>query len=252
MTRNEGKAATGSRQALLSETFVALADTLVDDYDVVDLMDRLTSTCVHLLDVSAAGLLLDDQRGRLQLVASSSEEVRLLELYQLQSEEGPSLDCIGTGQPVAADLESNGTTWPRFAAEARRCGYRSVYALPLRLRDEVIGGLNLFRSATPELTVDEQRIAQALADVATIGVLQQRSAHRSALVAEQLQTALDSRIVIEQAKGVLAAYAGLDMQQAYLALRQYSRDGNHKLSAVAESVVRRTVPLDDVVAARRR
>jgi GAF domain-containing protein len=256
MTHGEEQVNTSTRtateqSALLSETFVGLADTLVDDYDVVDLMDRLTGTCVDLLDVTAAGLLLVDQRGGLQLVASSSEEMRLLELFQLQNEEGPCLDCIRTGVAVNVDdLGAEAARWPRFAPEAARVGYRSVHAVPMRLRAEVIGGLNLFRDSAP-LTRDEQRVAQALADVATIGVLQQRSAHRASLLAEQLQTALDSRVVIEQAKGVLAAFGDIAMQEAYLSMRRYARDGNHKLSAVADSIVRRTVSLEDVVAAGR-
>jgi GAF domain-containing protein len=236
--------------ATLSDAFVQLADTLVDDYDVVDLMDRLTTTCVGLLGVTAAGLLLVDQRGGLQLVASSSEDVRLLELFQLQNEEGPCLDCIRTGEAVSVDdLSAASARWPRFTQEATRVGYHSVHAVPMRLRSEIIGGLNLFREEAPQLTDEQMRIAQALADVATIGVLQQRSVHRASLLAEQLQTALSSRVVIEQAKGVLAAFGDLGMQQAYLALRQYARNGNHKLSVVAEGVVRRTVPVQDVVAA---
>jgi transcriptional regulator with GAF, ATPase, and Fis domain len=233
-----GEDASSRDSVRLAETFVSLADTLVDDYDVVDLMDRLVTTCVDLLDMTAAGLLLTDQRGGLQLVASSSEEIRLLELFQLQNEEGPCLDCVATARPVAvADLADGRSRWPRFAQEALRSGYGSVYAVPLRLRQDVIGGLNLFRAPGPPLTAYGQRIAQALADVATIAVLQQRSAHRAAVLAEQLQTALDSRVVIEQAKGVLAQRGGVSMDTAYRALRRYARDHNLRLSALADHVV---------------
>ena len=235
-----------SSDVLLAQVFVRLADTLVDDFDVVDLMDSLTQTCVELFGATAAGLLLLDQRGGLRLVASSSEEVRLLELFQLQSDEGPCLDCISTGTAVAvADLRAASARWPRFCAEAEKGGFRSVYAVPMRLRDQVIGGLNIFSTSGPELTADQQRIAQALADVATIGILQQRSVHRSGLLAEQLQVALDSRIVIEQAKGVLAEQGQVALDVAYHRLRRYARDRNLRLSDVANSVVRGELAFSD-------
>lgn len=241
----------GRQNVLLAQTFVTLADTLVADYDVVELMDHLVRTSVELLGVTAAGLLLVDQRGGLQVVASSSEEMRLLELFQLQGDEGPCLDSIQTGRPVSVeDLSAETSRWPRFAAEAARTGYSCVHAVPMRLRDEVIGGLNLFRDTAPQLTQQEQDIAQALADVATIGVLQQRSVHRAALLAEQLQTALDSRIVIEQAKGALAQHGGVGMDVAYRSLRRYARDRNQRLSDVAERVVTGDVALADVLPER--
>lgn len=227
-----------TRSVSLAETFVALADVLVDDYDVVDFMDRLVRACVDLLDATAAGLLLIDQRGSLQVVASSSEEVHLLELFQLQDDEGPCLNCVTSGAPVTVErLEAAAGRWPRFVAEATRIGYQSVHAVPMRLRQQIIGGLNLFRQPGPVFGRSEQRLAQALADVATIGVLQQRSTHRATLLAEQLQTALDSRIVIEQAKGVLAEHGGLGMDDAYRALRRHARDRNYKLSELADAVV---------------
>jgi transcriptional regulator with GAF, ATPase, and Fis domain len=242
----------GSQSLALADVFVTLADTLVADYDVVDLMDRLVNACVELFDIAAAGLLLVDQRGGLQLIASSSEQAHILELFQLQSEQGPCLDCISTGSPITVgDLEDGRQRWPRFVDAAAAGGFTSVHAVPLRLRTEVIGGLNLFGSDRRRLTSHEQRLAQALADVATIGVLQQRSTHRSGLLAEQLQTALDSRIAIEQAKGVLAQLGGTDMDAAYRALRRYSRDNNLKLSAVAEAVVRNDVDLAAVLASQR-
>ncbi|MCW2607959.1 MAG: two-component system response regulator [Frankiales bacterium] len=239
------------RSIALADTFVALADSLVDDYDVVDLMDQLVVASVSLFDIAAAGLLLIDQRGGLQVVASSSQEAQVLELFQLQSDEGPCLDCIRGGAVVTvADLHAERSRWPRFAAAAAAGGFTSVHAVPLRLRQDVIGGLNLFGSQRAAMTPHEQRLAQALADVATIGVLQQRSAHRAGLLAEQLQTALDSRVAIEQAKGVLAQHGGLDMESAYRALRGYARDHNLKLSALAQSVVQNDVDLDAVVRPR--
>jgi GAF domain-containing protein len=239
-----------SGSAAVAEALVALADTLVDDYDVVDLMDRLANTCVELLDVTAAGILLKDLRGSLHLVASSSEETRVLELFQLQDEDGPCLDCVFTGSPVSsADLGADGR-WPRFTAAAAHAGFSAVYAVPMRLRSDVIGGINLFRAEPRPLASTDERIAQALADVATIGVLQQRSRHRAGLLAEQLQSALDSRITIEQAKGVLAQRGGLQMEAAYRMLRQHARNGNHHLSQLAHDVIQDNATADAVLRGR--
>jgi transcriptional regulator with GAF, ATPase, and Fis domain len=237
-----------SRDTLLARRFVALADTLVDDYDVVDLLDRLVTDCVDLLNVTAAGILLTDQRGNLQLMASSSEESRVLELFQLEDRDGPCLDSIRTSSPVtvtdAAEMERR---WPRFAVAARASGYTSVHAFPMRLREETIGALNLFGSRSSAIAVDEQQIAQALADVATIGILQQRSIHLASLVAEQLQVALNTRIVVEQAKGVLAEFARVDMPTAFTALRSYARGSNQKIGLVADALVRRVLPPEEVL-----
>ena len=253
MNNATDSAASSPREARLAQHFVSLADTLVDDYDVVELLERLAHTCVDVLDATAAGVLLIDQRGGLQLVASSSEEMRLLELFQLQADEGPCLDCIATGAPVTVeDLPGASGRWPRFTEAAALVGFHSVHALPLRLRSEVIGGLNLFRGDVPALTAADRQIAQALADVATIGVLQQRSMHRSSLLAEQLQYALDSRVVIEQAKGVLAEHGQVPMDVAYDVLRSYARNNNLKLSSVAEDIVRGKIPLGQMASAKAR
>jgi GAF domain-containing protein len=228
------------REQALADTFVMLADTLVDDYDVVDLLDRLTSACVSVLGVTAAGLLLDDQKGNLAVVASSSEETRLLEVFQLQNNQGPCLDCVRTGKAViSADLNADRARWPLFVPAAVEAGFRSVAALPLRLRLQTIGGLNLFHGhdAVP-IPAADQRAAQALADVATIGILQQRSVHRSTMLAEQLQLALNSRIAIEQAKGVLAEHHQISMSVAFDALRGHARDHNIKLTELALAIVR--------------
>jgi len=238
--RAVGSPVTGrDREQLLAETFVLLADTLVDDYDVVDLLDQLVAACVNLIGVTAAGLLLDDQRGHLAVVASSNEETRLLDVLQLQSNEGPCLDCVRVGTVVSTDdLDTERARWPVFVPAALAAGFRSVVALPLRLREQTIGGLNMFHSGTDPVAPDDRRLAQAFADVATIGILQRRSLHRSTMLAEQLQYALNSRIVIEQAKGVLAERNGLDMETAFNALRRYARNHNRKLSELALDVVR--------------
>jgi GAF domain-containing protein len=227
----------------LTEVFVSLADTLVDDYDVVELLEQLAEACVDLLGATATGLLIIDQRGSLQVVASSSQEMHLLELFQIQGDEGPCRDCVFSGVPVSAtDLSIENEHWPRFVPLARGAGFTGVHALPLRLRNETIGALNLFYSGRPSLADSDLRVAQALADVATIGILQQRAVHRSAVLAEQLQRALNSRIVIEQAKGVIAEHAKVGMDQAFDALRKHARDHNMKLSDLAAAISRGEVP----------
>jgi GAF domain-containing protein len=237
-TRPSASPGDRSREQGLARTFVLLADTLVADFDVVDLLDQLVEASVSLLDVSAAGLLLDDQQGHLALVASSSEETRLLEIFQLQSNEGPCLDCVRNGTAVStADLAADHDRWPLFVPEALAAGFRSVTAVPLRLREQTIGGLNMFSDTATLLRQEDRELAQALADVATIGILQQRSAHRTSLLAEQLQQALNSRVVIEQAKGVIAERDQVTMDVAFARLRKHARDHNLKLGEVARAVI---------------
>jgi transcriptional regulator with GAF, ATPase, and Fis domain len=222
---------------LLSETFVELTDTMVADFDVIDFLHVLTTRSVELLDVSAVGLLLADPRGELRVVAASSEAARLLELFQLQSDQGPCLDCFRSGQPVAAVSLSADQRWPRFAAAAGQAGFSAVQALPMRLRDQVIGALNLFRVAAGAFDADVVRVGQALADVATIGLLNERSMRRRDTLNEQLQTALNSRVVIEQAKGKLAGRLGIDVDQAFMLLRDQARNRNQHLSELARAFV---------------
>ncbi len=237
------------RAVMLAQQFVALADTLVDDYDIVELLEGLVRSCVDLLQVDQAGILLSDQRGHLQLVASSSEGTTILELLQLQSEEGPCVECVSTGAPVTVpDLSDHTGRWPTFAPAALSAGFVAVHALPMRLRSDVVGGLNLFNSqAGHTLGEEDRRIAQALADVATIGILQQRSISRTSLLAEQLQNALNSRIVVEQAKGVLAERGKLDMPTSFRQLRAFARNTNRKLAEVAAAVVRDELSADQVL-----
>ena len=222
----------------LADAFVELADTLVDDFDVVDFLHQVTVRCAQVLGVSAAGVLLTDQRGTLQVVAASTEQTRLLELLQLQTDQGPCPECFHTGRPIAvADLATATSRWPRFAAQAREIGFASVHALPMRLRTHVIGALNLFGTQPGALDPDTVRLGQALADVATIGLLQARAIHQRDILAEQLQTALNSRVIIEQAKGVIAERNHLDMDQSFTLLRGTARTSNRRLSDLARAVV---------------
>lgn len=221
----------------LADVFVEMADTLVDDFDVIDFLHVLTERCVQLLGISAAGLLLTDGQGTLQMVAASSERTRLLELFQLQTHQGPCVDCFRTGQPVSVADLSTGGRWPRFAAAAAEVGFAAVHALPMRLRSEVIGALNFFDTSPGALDQGKLRIGQALADVATIGLLQQRAIHRSGVVTEQLQTALNSRVLIEQAKGIMAERLHLDVADAFALLRSRARNHNRRLSDLARAIV---------------
>jgi GAF domain-containing protein len=227
------------RERSLVEMFVLLADTLVEDYDVVDLLDRLVTTAVDLLGVTAAGLLLADQQGHLDVVASSSEGTRLLEIFQLQSQQGPCFDCVkGSASVSSIDLAADHDRWPVFVPAALAAGFAAVLAVPMRLRKQTIGALNLFSAAPGLLPAEDVAIAQGLADVATIGILQQRSTDRSSALAQQLQSALNSRVVIEQAKGVLSERHGMGMDSAFEALRKQARDRNLKLGDLAQQLVR--------------
>ncbi len=223
---------------LLSATFVELTDTMVAGFDVIDFLHVLTDRSVQLLGASAAGLLLADPRGELRVVAASSEAARLLELFQLQNDQGPCLDCFRAGRPVeAADLAAAATRWPRFVPAAQQAGFAAVQALPMRLREQVIGALNLFRAAPGAFPPADIRVGQALADVATIGLLHERGMRHSDTLNEQLQTALNSRGIIEQAKGKLAERLGLDMDQAFNLLRDQARACNRRLSDLAQEFI---------------
>jgi len=230
------------KEALLVRTLVELADSLVDDFDVVELLSLLADRCVEVLGVSAAGVMLAAPEGDLRVVASSSEAMRVVELFELQSDEGPCLDCYRGGEALLNEhLMAADGRWPRFAPVALDAGFRTVYALPMRLRGAVIGAINLFATGEDSLSAEDVMAGQALADVATIAILQQRVASESRVLIDQLNTALTSRVVIEQAKGVLAERAGLSMESAFEAMRHFARDRNLHLAYVARGVVDRTL-----------
>jgi hypothetical protein len=233
----------------LARTFVEAADTLVADFDVVDFLTTLATHCVELFDASEAGIMLSGASGGLHVAASSSRSMNHLELFEIQHNEGPCVDCYREGIPIESeDLDQELTRWPTFAPEAIRAGFHSAYALPMRLRDNTIGSLNLLRVGAGALPAEDLRNAQALADIATIGLLQHRAADDSQLLTEQLQYALNSRVVIEQAKGVLAQHGNMSIDDAFSALRRYARNHNQRLNDVAQAVATRTITLDEVVA----
>jgi GAF domain-containing protein len=230
----------------LASTFVSLADTLVDEFDVVDLLYVLVFDCVEVLNATAAGLLLADESGTLQVAAASSEGARLLELFQIQNQEGPCLECYRVGAPVRTErLDGAETRWPLFAPAATAAGYVRVLALPMRLRGQVVGALNLLGDIhAPPISEAAVPIAQAMADIATIAILTDRLARSRDLLAGQLQAALDSRVMIEQAKGTLATRLDIDHAEAFELLRQRSRGYSRPLREVAAEVTA-TRPEDD-------
>ena len=233
----------------LARVFVELADTLVDDFDMLEFLSMLVERCVELLDVAAAGVVLSDYKGGLRMAAASSEQARLVELFAVQADDGPCLDCVRTGLPVySADLAADELRWPRFAPAAVAAGFVATHAVPMRLRRNVIGALNLFKIEPDGVDETSVQLGQALADVATIGMLQQRAIDDNTVLVEQLQTALNSRIVIEQAKGVLSAHGSVDMDKAFAALRGYARSHNRRLSELAFAVANGTADLRAIMA----
>jgi GAF domain-containing protein len=222
----------------MSDLFVEVADTLVDEFDVIDFLHNLTQHAVAVSGAGAAGLMLTDQAGRLQFMAASNPSAESLELFQLQNSEGPCLDCFTTGEPVVnADLRHAADRWPVFSARAIELGFQSVHAFPMRLRESTIGALNLFGPRDVLFEAPDVRIVQALADVATIALMQERAIRRAEEVTEQLQGALTSRVVIEQAKGAVAATAGISTDEAFEILRVRARSSQKRLVDVARSVL---------------
>ena len=234
-----------TRETRLISTFVALADTLVAEYDVLDLLDTLVHSCVDVLGATAVGLLLADEHDELSVVATTSERSRLVELMQLSSGAGPCLDCFATGAVVSVpDIAESGASWPAFRSEAIEQGLLSVHAIPMRLRGTVIGALNIFGDEPGALSPEDVSVAQGLADIATIGILHEREMRESTIARDQLQYALDSRVVIEQAKGVLSQLHDVEMDVAFRTLRSYARSHSLSLRSVSEQVVGRTLTIE--------
>lgn len=227
-----------SREHQLLGTFVTLADSLVDDFDVVDVLQRLVDECIALFDAAAAGILLLSPSNQLEVIVSTSERSELVELMQLRVGAGPCVEAATTGQVVSVnDIDQIADRWPAFAADARASGFSSIHAIPLRLRDSTLGSLNLLRDEPGALNEADAAAAQALADIATISILQQRLVEESELAQAQLQRALDSRVVIEQAKGYLAQRLNIDMDDAFARIRSHARSTQTRIGVVAAEVV---------------
>ncbi|WP_372983471.1 GAF and ANTAR domain-containing protein [Microbacterium sp.] len=234
-----------TREARLLELFATLADTMVDDYDVVDLLQTLVDACQELLDASDAGILLADPAGDLELVASTSEATELVEVIQLGAEAGPCIECFVTGTAVSVpDIAAGSGKWPVFRQAALENGFAAIEAIPMRLRNTTIGTLNLLRSDTGSPPAEDLSAARAFADVATIGILHERSLREQESLSSQLQTALNSRVMIEQAKGVVSFTAGVSIPDAFTLMRTFARDHGLRLSEVAERIVRRDIRLE--------
>jgi GAF domain-containing protein len=227
-----------TREAEVVRSLVEMADTLVDDFDIIDLLTGLADRCVQLLGVSAAGVMLASPTGSLALVASSSEAMRLLELFELQAQEGPCLDAFRTGEPVEHEnLRARAGRWPLFSEAALQGGFRSALALPLRLREVTLGALNLLRATQAPMVEADLIVARAFADLAALSIVQHRASVEAHRLNEQLSGALNSRVVIEQAKGVISERADIDLAQAFARLRTYARNHNRRLTDVAEAAI---------------
>jgi len=234
-----------TREEKINDAFVTVAGTLIDDYDIVDLLSTLVNTCTELLDVQAGGILLADSAGELELVASTSEEAETVEIMIVAAGAGPCIDSFRTGAVVSVpDIENSGTSWPRFRNTALEQGFRAAHATPLRLHGRVIGAMNLLSTQRGELTERDVQLAQALADVATVGIMHERNFRQPGAVAAQLYLALDTRILVEQAKGALAQHLSCTMTQAFTALRSYARTHGVTLRRAAQGILDRTTPIE--------
>lgn len=223
---------------MIVTTLVELADNLVDDYDVIDVLTLLSSRCVEAVDVDAAGVLLASPAGDLRFVASSSESTHLLELFEVQSGVGPSVECFRSGEPIAnLSLEDSSSRWPLFAQRAIDLGFHAVHCLPMRLRGRTLGVLNLLRADAGRVTDEDIVVAQGLADIATIAIVQRETTMNAQRINDQLNIALNSRIIIEQAKGMISQAARCDVDVAFGQLRNHARSRNLRLTDVASSIV---------------
>lgn len=240
-----------TRQTLTATAFVEIVETLVGDFDVIDVLTTLTSRCVELLGAAAAGILLADGDGHLRVIGASTEQIQLLELFQVQNDQGPCLDCFNTGQIVLhSDLDTS-SPWPLFAVECTTAGYGSVCAVPMRLKSHIVGCLNMFMSEPGGLSDADVTLAQALADVASIAIVQDQATRDAAIREGNLQHALNSRIAIEQAKGMIAEKNATNMDDAFARLRAYARNNNLGLTAAADALVAGTLAVTAIGSARR-
>jgi len=235
---------TKRRERLMARAFVRLADTLTDEFDIVEFLQSLSADSVEIIGAEAASVMLANAHGELRLVASSEERMRLLELFEIQSAQGPCLDAFGSGQAVQASGAESHARWPVFAPRASEAGFRVLCAVPMRAHAEIIGALNLFRRGNQLFSDADLEIARAMAQVATVALIQEQAIRERSMLAGQLQAALRSRIVIEQAKGMLAEHLSTTVDEAFQLLNSYARDHNRRLTEVARDVVDRKIPHD--------
>jgi transcriptional regulator with GAF, ATPase, and Fis domain len=225
------------RETRVLEAVVSLVDSLLYDFDVVELLTELTERCAQLLDVEAAGLLLVDPLEQLRLLAATSGETRELELFQLQADEGPCVECYTSGQPVSvAELQAEADRWPRFVPAAMHAGFASVHAVPMRAAGTVMGALGLFGGRPGALSDADLLVAQTLAHIASVAILQEHPP-TPATVMPQLRNALTSRILVEQAKGFLRETLDVSVEQAFQLLRGYARTNGEHLTDVARRLM---------------
>lgn len=239
-----------AREDRLVEALVTLADTLVDQYDIIDFLQTLAERCVELVDVSAAGIMLADPQSELRHAACSNEQMRLVELFELQVEEGPCFDAYRTQTPViCASPEEAAQRWPEFARHATENGFSAFSAVPMRLRTDVVGALNMFSTEARALGDDDIKVVQAMADIATIGILQERSIRDAHAFSTQLEVALESRVVIEQAKGIVAERSHISVDDAFERIRSFARAHNRLLSESARQIIDGTLQVEELTAA---
>lgn len=242
-----------SRETRINNAFVTLADTLTSDFDVVDLLHTLVEETAQILGIEAGGLMLADPQGHLQLMTSTSESADLVEIMQLAAAAGPCIDCFNTGTAVSVpDIQQSDGRWPAFQRAALQQGFHSVHATPMKLRGQIIGTMNLFGTSRGAVSDRDAAVAKALADVATIGILQERLIREGQVIAEQLHSALDSRVIIEQAKGIIAHSQSVDMGDAFSVLRSYARNNNVTIRSVAEQISNRTLTVHAMLGAPQR
>ncbi len=235
------------RETRLITTFVELTDTMVEHYDVVEFLDFLAGACVELLGMTDAGIMLADPPGKLNFVAASSERMRLIELLELQVDEGPCVDAYQSGQAVTnVDITTSDDRWPNFSPLGRENGVRKVSAIPMRVREQTVGAMNLFGADDTLLTEADVNVAQALAHIATIGILQERTLRHSETISDQLRFALNSRVSIEQAKGLVSAQANVRMDDAFQLIRRYARNNNRPLHEIARELSSRKLPVESL------
>ena len=236
-----------TREGLVNDTLARLADTLVADFDLLDYLDLLLERSSVVLDAAAGGVMLADERGDLQVLASSDEPTRLMELYELERQDGPCLEAHRRGEAIAEGVLATSKRWPQFASYALQLGFQAAFAFPLRLRGESVGALNLFRRQSGGIPTEDLRVAQTLAHMAAIGILQQRAVRQAQRLSRELQGALNSRVVIEQAKGIVAERTGGEIGGAYQLLRWYARNHNLAIREVATAIVSRSLAVEDLL-----